>query len=83
MRFSTQQLILIVLSAVLLTLAVLRFVFLGRAGFDIGSAVVMIVVALCGIYGAYKLDHLVRHCFITPRPRPRPRTFPTESSPFA
>jgi hypothetical protein len=59
MKFSTQQLLLIILSAMLLTMAVLRFLFL-RAGFDIGASVVLVVVALCGIYGAYKLDHTVR-----------------------
>ena len=58
MKFSTQQLLLIILSAVLLTLAVLRFVFI-HGGFDIGASVVMVVVALCGIYGAWKLDHTV------------------------
>jgi hypothetical protein len=55
MKFSTQQLLLIILSTILLTLAVLRFTFL-RGAFDIVATVVLIVVALCGIYGAWKLE---------------------------
>eukprot|EP01128_Nolandella_sp_AFSM9_P002611 TRINITY_DN12987_c0_g1_i1.p1 TRINITY_DN12987_c0_g1~~TRINITY_DN12987_c0_g1_i1.p1 ORF type:complete len:140 (-),score=30.12 TRINITY_DN12987_c0_g1_i1:145-519(-) len=58
MKFSKKQLILIIISTVLLTLAVLRFVFGSYSNYwTWGVAVPMIILAVIGLYGAYKLNN--------------------------
>lgn len=60
MKFSVQQFLLILLSLGFIVLAVLRFVYLGEESFSFTCALGMVLVALCGLLGAWKLDDHVR-----------------------